>query len=95
MAGESVAGHLLKSDSVFAFLGAHRGEGSDGTDGHWQIAQKVAPDRVISTVDPEARHAHKAVHRRQDGFKAHIAIEPGTGLDLLAGERSPVRSGRA
>jgi hypothetical protein len=55
-------------------------EGSDGTDGRWRIAQKVAPDRVISTVDPEARHAHKSVHRRQDGFKAHIAIEPDTGI---------------
>lgn len=55
-------------------------EGSDGTDGHWQIARNVAPDRVISTVDPEARHAHKTVHRRQDGFKAHIAIEPDTGI---------------
>jgi IS5 family transposase len=55
-------------------------EGSDGTDGRWRIAQRVVPDRVISTVDPEARHAHKTVHRRQDGFKAHIAIEPDTGI---------------
>jgi IS5 family transposase len=55
-------------------------EGSDGTDGRWRIAQRVAPDRVISTVDPEARHAHKTVHRRQDGFKAHLATEPDTGL---------------
>jgi transposase-like protein DUF772 len=55
-------------------------EDSDGTDGRWQIARKVAPDRVISTVDPDARHAHKTVHRRQDGFKAHIAAEPDTGL---------------
>jgi IS5 family transposase len=55
-------------------------EGSDGTDGRWQIARKVAPDRVISVVDPEARHAHKTVSRRQDGFKAHLAIEPDTGL---------------
>jgi hypothetical protein len=55
-------------------------EGSDGTDGQWRIAQKVAGDRVISTVDPDARHAHKTVHRRQDGFKAHIAIEPDTGI---------------
>jgi IS5 family transposase len=55
-------------------------EGSDGTDGRWRIAQRVAPDRVISTVDPEARHAHKSVHRRQDGFKAHMAVEPDTGL---------------
>jgi transposase len=55
-------------------------EGSDGTDGRWRIAQRVASDRVISTVDPDARHAHKSVQRRQDGFKAHIAIEPDTGI---------------
>jgi IS5 family transposase len=55
-------------------------ECSDGTDGRWRIARRVAPDRVISTVDPEARHAHKTVARRQDGFKAHVAIEPDTGI---------------
>jgi hypothetical protein len=55
-------------------------EGSDGTDGRWKIARKVAQDRVISTVDPEARHVHKTVHSRQDGYKAHVAIEPDTGL---------------
>lgn len=55
-------------------------EDSDGTDGRWRIARKVAKDRVISIVDPEARHAHKTVHRRQDGFKAHLAVEPDTGL---------------
>src|SRR6266516_3636809 len=32
-------------------------EGSDGRDGRWRIARKVAPDRVVSTVDPDARHA--------------------------------------
>ena len=55
-------------------------EGSDGTDGRWRIARKTAPDRVISTVDPDARHAHKTRERRQDGFKAHVVIEPDTGL---------------
>jgi hypothetical protein len=55
-------------------------EGSDGTDGRWRIARKVAEDRVISTVDPEARHAHKSVHRRTDGFTAHVVVEPDTGL---------------
>lgn len=55
-------------------------DGSDGTDGHWRIAQKVAGDRVISTVDPQARHVHKTVTRRQDGYKAHIAVEPDTGI---------------
>jgi len=55
-------------------------EDSDGTDGRWRIARKVAADRVISTVDPQARHVHKTVHHRQDGFKGHVAIEPDTGL---------------
>jgi IS5 family transposase len=55
-------------------------EGSDGTDGRWQIVRRVAHDRVISVVDPQARHAHKTVSRRQDGFKAHLAVEPDTGL---------------
>ena len=60
-------------------------EGSDGTDGRWQItgwqiARKVAPERVISTVDPEARHAHKTRERRQDGYKAHVNVEPDTGI---------------
>ncbi|MCT2122560.1 transposase, partial [Dietzia cinnamea] len=55
-------------------------EDSDGTDGRWRIARRTAPDRVISTVDPDARHAHKTQQRRQDGFKAHIVVEPDTGL---------------
>ena len=29
-------------------------------DGRWRIARKVAGDRVISTVDPEARHTRKS-----------------------------------
>jgi hypothetical protein len=56
------------------------GEGSDGTDGRWRIARRVAPERVISTVDPETRHAHKTRQRRQDGYKAHVKVEPDTGL---------------
>lgn len=51
----------------------------DGTP-RWRIAQRVTPDRVISVVDPDTRHAHKTVQRRQDGFKAHVAVEPDTGL---------------
>ena len=47
-------------------------DASDGTDGRWRIVQYVAPDRVISVVDPDAWHAHKTVSRRQDGFKAHL-----------------------
>ncbi len=54
------------------------------TDGTWKIARKVAPDRVISTVDPEARHMHKSRSEYRDGYKAHIAIEPETGLVTAA-----------
>jgi Transposase DDE domain/Transposase domain (DUF772) len=55
-------------------------EDSDGTDGRWRIARKVAGDRVISTVDREARHTRKSKSVRRDGFRAHVAAEPGTGL---------------
>ncbi|HEY2723052.1 MAG TPA: IS1182 family transposase [Pseudonocardiaceae bacterium] len=55
-------------------------EDSDGTDGRWRIARRVAPDRVISTVDTQARHAHKTRARRQDGYQAHIVVEPDTGI---------------
>jgi len=55
-------------------------EGSDGRDGRWRIARKVAPDRVISTVDPQARHTHKSPSNRKDGYRAHLVAEPETGL---------------
>jgi len=42
----------------------------------FRIARKVAKDRVISTVDPEARHGHKTAARSFDGYKGHIAIDP-------------------
>jgi hypothetical protein len=35
-------------------------------------------------VDPDTRHAHKTQSRQQDGFKAHIVIEPDTGLITAA-----------
>ena len=54
--------------------------GSDGTDGRWRIARKVAPDRVISTVDREARHTRKCKSKRRDGFRGPVAAEPDTGL---------------
>jgi len=52
----------------------------DGPDGAWRIAQGTAKDRVISTVDPESRHMHKSNSNYRDGYKAHIAVEPDTGI---------------
>ena len=55
-----------------------------GDDGIWRIAQRVAKDRVISVVDPEARHMHKSRSEYRDGYKAHVAVEPETGLITAA-----------
>ena len=51
-----------------------------GEDGRFRIAIRVAPDRVISTVDPEARHGHKTAARGFDGYKGHVAIDPDSEL---------------
>jgi Transposase domain (DUF772)/Transposase DDE domain len=60
-------------------------EGSDGRDGRWRIARKVAEDRVISTVDPGARHTRKSPEARRDGYRAHVAADPETGI--ITGEK--------
>lgn len=58
-------------------------------DGLIVIARRVAPDRVISVVDPEARHGHKTAARGFDGYKGHVAIDPDseiiTAVDVTAG----------
>jgi IS5 family transposase len=53
-------------------------------EGSWRVARRVAKDRVISTVDPQARHMHKSVSSYRDGYKAHVAVEPDTGLITAA-----------
>jgi hypothetical protein len=55
-------------------------EGSDGRDGRWRIARKVAEDRTISTADPDARHTRKSPEARRDGYRAHVAADPETGI---------------
>jgi len=45
-------------------------------DGTFRVARRVAKDRVISTVDPQARHGHKTQARGFDGYKGHVAADP-------------------
>jgi hypothetical protein len=40
-----------------------------------RIAQAVAPERVISVVDPEARHGHRSRRDRYDGYKLHVSVD--------------------
>ena len=66
-AGVSQAGELLAT---------LLGQDLDCHEGVFRIARRVAKDRVISTVDPEARHGHKTAARGFDGYKGHVAIDP-------------------
>jgi hypothetical protein len=45
-------------------------------DGVFRIARRVAKDRIISTVDTDARHGHKTSARGFDGYKGHVAVDP-------------------
>jgi len=45
-------------------------------DGVFRVARRVAADRVISTVDPDARHGHKTAAHGFDGYKGHISVDP-------------------
>jgi DDE family transposase len=76
----SRAGQAVALLALIAGQDVEPADDSDGTDGRWRIARRVASGRVISTVDPDTRHVHKSWSRRQDGFKAHLAIEPDTGI---------------
>jgi len=40
-----------------------------------RIRQGVAKDRVISTVDPDARHGHRSRSDRYDGYKLHVSAD--------------------
>jgi len=64
------------------------------SDGRFRIFAGTAPDRVISTVDPEARHGHKTAAHGFDGYKAHVAIDPDSEV-ICAAEVSPATSGDA
>ncbi len=62
------------------------------TEGSWKLEQGVAKHRVISTVDPETRHMHKSRSSYRDGYKAHVAVEPDTGL-ITACDLTPANEG--
>jgi hypothetical protein len=63
-------------------------------DGRFVIAQGVAPDRVISVVDPQARHGHKSTAHGFDGYKGHVAIDPDSEI-ITAAAVGPANAGDA
>jgi IS5 family transposase len=79
VAGLDLDGPAADAVGLLALIAGQDVEEGDG-EGTWRIARATAPDRVVSTVDPDSRHVHKTVREYRDGYKAHIAIEPDTGL---------------
>jgi hypothetical protein len=72
--GEQLTGAVRDAADLLALVAGQ--DVAAGNDGVFRIVHGVARDRVISTVDPEARHGHKSKNRRFDGYKAHLSIDP-------------------
>ncbi len=72
--GEKVGEELRMALELLATVLGQDLEEDD--EGPFRIARKVAKDRVISTVDPEARHGHKSSAHGFDGYKGHLAVDP-------------------
>ncbi|MGH8940425.1 MAG: transposase, partial [Actinomycetes bacterium] len=77
--GLALDGEAVDAVGLLALVAGQDVEPGD-EEGTWRIARATAPDRVISTVDPESRHIHKSVGAYRNGYKAHIVVEPKTGL---------------
>jgi len=63
-----------------------------GPDDLFRIARRTAKDRVISTVDSDARHGHKTSSQGYDGYKGNIAIDPDTEI-ITAASVGPANAG--
>jgi len=76
--GRQLAGAVGEAARLLAAVaGQDLDEDSDGV---FRIARRVAKDRIISTVDPEARHGHTTAARGFDGYKGHVAVDPDSEL---------------
>jgi IS5 family transposase len=91
LAGIELTDEQTYAVGLLALVAGQDVEPGDG-EGTWRIARQVAPDRVISTVDPDARHMHKSRSVYRDGYKAHVAVEPETGI-ITATVLTPANAG--
>lgn len=76
--GRQLTDALQPAVDMLAVVAGQDVELSD--DGTFRIRRGVAKDRMISTVDPEARHGHKSRNRKFDGYKAHLSVDPDSEL---------------
>ena len=92
--GCELSDEAAKAAELLATVAGQDVEPDPKVPGRVRIARRTAPGRVISTVDPEARHARKTRSQRRDGYKAHIVAEPDTGI-LTAVELTTADTGDA
>jgi DDE family transposase len=72
--GHELGGPLGEAGELLGLVAGQDVEQDD--DGIFRIARRVARDRLISTVDVEARHGHKSRARTFDGYKTHLNVDP-------------------
>jgi hypothetical protein len=90
--GRQLGPELCEAAELLATVVGQDLEESD--DGTLRIAQRVAKDRVISTVDAEARHGHKTAARGFDGYKGHVGLDPDS--EIITGTKvTPGNAGDA
>jgi len=72
--GRNLSSGLAEAAELLALVAGQ--DVAEGDDGVFRIVRRVTPDRVISTVDTQARHGHKSRNRSFDGYKAHLSVDP-------------------
>lgn len=90
--GQTLPAKVAEAAELVALvIGQDLEETDDGT---FRIARRVAKDRVISTVDLDARHGHKSTAATFDGYRGHVAVDPDSEIitDTAAG---PANAGDA
>jgi len=80
--GHELSGAAAEAAALLALVAGQ--DVAPGDDGIFRIVRGVARNRVISTVDPEARHGHKSSNRRFDGYKTHVSVDPDSELIAAA-----------
>jgi Transposase DDE domain/Transposase domain (DUF772) len=76
--GEALTGAARDAADLLAIVAGQ--DVAEGDDRVFRIVRGVARDRIISTVDPQARHGHKSQNRRFDGYKTHASVDPDSEL---------------
>ena len=79
-----------REDGVAGRFGPIPRPGQACADGMWRVDAKLALDRVVSAIQPEAPYGHKAVQGGVDGHNGHLVTAPDdevvSAADVTAGK---------